>query len=58
MGVPFNNEFSGQKKLDRERLLCWSFVYGRESHCCAKVEAFFYALLHITASVFPHNKLG
>jgi len=24
----------------------------------AKVQAFFYAQLHVTASVFPHNKFG
>jgi hypothetical protein len=32
--------------------------HGGESNRWAKVQAFFNAQFHITASVFPHNKLG
>jgi hypothetical protein len=31
--------------------------HGVESNRWAKIQAFFYTQLHITASVFPHNKL-
>jgi hypothetical protein len=32
--------------------------HGGESNCSTKVQVFFYAQLHVTASIFPHNKLG
>jgi hypothetical protein len=32
--------------------------HGGESSCWAKVQAFFYAQIHVTTSLFPHNKFG
>jgi hypothetical protein len=53
----FSNRFSGQKLLKRPpcELEHW---HGGKSNCWAKVQAFFCAQLHITASLLPHNKLG
>jgi hypothetical protein len=53
----FSNPFLGQKFLDRVPCQL-GHCHDRESNCWAKVQAFFYAQLHVTASVFPHNKRG
>jgi hypothetical protein len=50
----FNNRFLGQELLDREMEHC----HGGKSNRWANAHAFFYAQLHVTASVFVHNKLG
>jgi hypothetical protein len=33
-------------------------IHGRESNLWVKVQAFFYAQLQVTPSVFPYNMLG
>jgi hypothetical protein len=52
----FSNQFSGQKLLDRA--LCkLEHCHGEENNSWAKVQASFYAELHVTTLVFPNNKL-
>jgi hypothetical protein len=47
----------GHELLDRERLVSWSIVMV-ENQIVVTNSGFFYAQLHVTASVFPYNKLG
>jgi hypothetical protein len=55
----FSNRFLGQKLLERERLVSWSIVMVENPVVgWAKVLSSFYAQLHATASVFPHNKFS
>jgi hypothetical protein len=51
-------DFFGQKLLDRERLVSWSLVIVENPIVGPKFKPFFYAQLHVTASLFPHNKFG
>jgi hypothetical protein len=48
----------GHKLFDRECLGKWNIGHGGESNCWVKVHASSYTQLHITTSIFPHNKLG
>jgi hypothetical protein len=50
----FSNGFLGQKFLD----IGLQHFHDGEPNRWAKVQAFIYAQLHVTASVFPYNKLG
>jgi hypothetical protein len=51
----FSNRFLGQKLLDRSAL--WVGTYGRDFNRWSKVQALFYARLHVTAFIFSYNKL-
>jgi hypothetical protein len=51
-------EFLDRKPLDSVFWCELEHCHGGESNRWAKVQAFFYTQLHITPSVFPHNKLG
>jgi len=48
----FRNKILGYKLPDRGRFMCWSIVVA------PRFRPFFCALLHVTASIHPHNKLG
>jgi len=48
----------GQKLLDRKRLVSWGIIMVENQIVGSKFRAFSHAQLHITPSLFPHNKLG
>jgi hypothetical protein len=56
--IQFTNRFLGQKLLDRERLVSWNTVMVEIPIVEPKFMPFYMQQLHITASVFPHNKVG
>jgi hypothetical protein len=53
----FSNRFLGQKLLDRKRLVSWSIVMVENPIVGPKLRFFFFTQVHITASVFPYNKI-
>jgi hypothetical protein len=54
----FSNQFLDQKLFNREHLVSWSIVMVEISILLlAQSSGLFYKWLHITTSIFPHNKL-